>query len=108
MPTEFALNMALLAVTPAMGVEATTDTMFDFEEKRSSHGSTPIPGRLSVVGAERTESATVVGDAADVVLSAGKIIKRLSFLPTDPQDEAIVDALVSRRMADKKKRKIRG
>lgn len=96
----FEINMSL-ALSAATVIVLSAEHI-DVEERLSSASATPIPGPLARFDTTATEAPSVVDDASAVVRAAAKTVERLAFLPTDPKDEALVDALVARKMAPKK------
>lgn len=76
------------------------------EEHLSSSSSTPVPVELGLVPSDSTSSPAPISDAAEVIRSAGRTMARLAFLPTSPEDEAIVDELIRARQATKARRPI--
>jgi hypothetical protein len=103
MPTlEILYHLALAGTSAGMPIEESIDV----EEHLSSSSSTPIPAELGIIRSDSTASSVPISDAAQVVAAAGRVITRLAFLQTNPDDEAIVDELLRERLATKGRRPI--
>lgn len=98
--------MTFSEATTALDPERDCETVVVVEEHVSSRTSTPLPIHVGPRVVDATFSRASESDAAATVRAAARVIERLAFLPTNAEDEAMVEQLVAERTSARRTTKL--